>query len=88
MLKNWEIFAELGILPSLDKKEEKERKKPKKLTSQCITPTGIKHMAPLHFHFYINNCQLKLGVTPDIKATLEQELANSMFNETDHLFSL
>lgn len=69
-------------------KEEKERKKPKKLTSQCITPTGIKHMAPLHFHFYINNCQLKLGVTPDIKATLEQELANSMFNETDHLFSL
>lgn len=69
-------------------KEEKERKNPKKLTSQCITPTGIKHMAPLHFHFYINNCQLKLGVTPDIKATSEQELANSMFNETDHLFSL
>ena len=24
MLKNWEIFAELGILPSLDKKKEKE----------------------------------------------------------------
>ena len=70
-------------------KEEKERKKPKKLTFQCITPTGIKRMvAPLHFHFYINNCQLKLGVTPNIKATLQQELANSMFNETDHLFSL
>lgn len=45
-------------------------------------------MALLHFYFYINNCQLKLGVTPDIKATLEQELANSVFNETDHLFSL
>ena len=24
MLKNWEIFGELGILPSLEKKEEKE----------------------------------------------------------------
>lgn len=69
-------------------KKTRKRKKPKNLTSQCITPTRIKCMALLHFYFYINNCQLKLGVTPDIKATLEQELANSVFNETDHLFSL
>lgn len=70
------------------KQSRKRKKKPKKLTSQYITPTRIKCMALLHFYFYINNCQLKLGVTPDIKATLEQELANSMFTMKEITFFL
>ena len=45
------------------KQRRKRKKKPKKLTSQCITPTRIKCMALYHFYFYINNCQLKLGVS-------------------------
>ena len=67
----------LHVQEKKQQQKEKERKKPQKLTSQCITPTRIKCMAHLHFYFYINNHHFNLGITPDTKDTLEQELVNS-----------
>lgn len=44
----------------IEKKKRKKKNPKKKLTSQCITPIGIKCMALLWYYY---NYQFKLGMT-------------------------